>query len=81
MKTISLTQGQVTAVDDEDFERVSGYKWHAQWYKSSTFYARTTIKVGASRLKIYMHRTLLLAKIGEQVDHINHDTLYIDLLL
>jgi hypothetical protein len=30
MKEIQLTKGYVALVDDEDFERVSQFKWHAQ---------------------------------------------------
>jgi hypothetical protein len=31
MKEIPLTQGKVALVDDEDFERVIQFKWHAIW--------------------------------------------------
>ena len=29
VKEIALTQGQVSLVDDDDFERVNMFKWHA----------------------------------------------------
>jgi hypothetical protein len=31
MKTIPLTQGKRAIVNDEDFERLSGFKWNAHW--------------------------------------------------
>ena len=76
MKTIQLTQGQVTLVDDEDYERLAAYKWCANWGKKiNSYYAVTRIRVGASWRTVRMHRFILDAKPGEHVDHANHDTL------
>ena len=74
MKEIQLTQGQVTIVDDEDYEAMAAYKWSALWSPSSrTFYARRK-KGGAT---VSMHRELLGLTKGqaEQGDHINHNGL------
>ncbi len=43
MKTISLTRGLVAIVDDEDFEFLSQWKWHAA-KQPNTFYACRTVK-------------------------------------
>lgn len=76
MKPIPLTQGKMAWVDDEDYARISKYKWYAMYHKRTrSFYARTTVKVGASRIFIYMHRAVLRAGTYVQVDHANHDTL------
>lgn len=44
MKEVQLTQGLVALVDDEDYERVSEYNWHAiKSTNGRTVYARTHI--------------------------------------
>jgi len=69
MKEIPLTQGKVALVDDEDYERVSGYKWHA-FHAGRTWYAR---RGNGGPL---MHRMILrLAKSTPSIDHINHNGL------
>lgn len=63
MKEIPLTQGQVTIVDDEDFE----WLMKNSWCVNSAGYAFSQ--------KGLMHRRILKARKGEVVDHINHDPL------
>lgn len=64
-KTIELTQGYVAIVDDEDYERVSKYKWCV----SSDGYTHN----GTVGL---MHRFIMgIDDPNLVVDHINHDTL------
>jgi len=76
MKEIKLTKGQVALVDDEDFERVSKYKWYAGWHpRPQSFTARRTNREDSKRTKIFMHRQIMNAPPGKQVDHRNHDTL------
>jgi hypothetical protein len=77
MKEIPLTQGQVALIDDEDFELVSQYKWYAQWSPlSRSFYAVTNIrKPNGKYTHLQMHRLIMNARKGEQVDHIHHLTL------
>jgi hypothetical protein len=62
-------------VDDEDFERLSRYRWH----RTSTGYARRGTTVGGSKngrhVCFYMHREVAGAAPGQDVDHINHQTL------
>jgi hypothetical protein len=74
---IPLTQGQVALIDDEDFELVSPYKWHAYWNPGTrSFYASTTIrKPDGKRTPLLMHRLIMNAQKGEHVDHIYHQTL------
>lgn len=68
MKEIPLTQGKVALIDDEDFEAVSAVKWYAQ--HNRVLYAASK----RGRI-VYMHRLILGAPPGVQVDHINGDGL------
>jgi hypothetical protein len=74
MKEIQLTQGQVALVDDEDFERVSQYKWRAQKanrVKRLKFY----VVSGQSPSLILLHRLIVGAPKSAVVDHISGDGL------
>ena len=76
MKEIPLTQGKVAIVSDCDYEWLSQYKWQAMRGYKETFYAAHAVrpKVG-KRGYIYMHRLILDAPDGMQVDHVNGDGL------
>jgi len=69
---IELTQGQHTIIDDEDLNLVKQFKWNAKKDKNN-FYAKTNIKRPDTGryTTLHLHRLLLKAKKGEQVDHIN----------
>lgn len=75
MRKIQLTQGKFALVDDEDFEYLMQWKWHAQrrpkgYYE--VFYACRSI---ANNGHIYMHRDLMKTQEGMICDHVDHDTL------
>lgn len=73
MKRIPLTQNQFALVDDADFEELSKHKWYATKTKYGGFTAvRNTKDKTKSR---FMHRQIMNAPKGKEVDHINHDTL------
>lgn len=64
---ITLTKGKSTIVDEADYSRVAGVNWQAhdddgRWY-------------AVSRGTLRMHRVILGAPDGVQVDHINGDGL------
>ncbi len=63
---VKLTRGLVTIIDTEDLEFVSRWKWCAQ-RSGNTDYAHR--KHGKTTVKL--HRALLDAPKGMQVDHIN----------
>ena len=68
MKLIPLTQGQITLVDDEDFEELNQFKWHAhRRQKHYTYYARR----GFQGKTISMHRQIMNVPKGQQIDHRN----------
>jgi hypothetical protein len=71
MKTIALTQGYVAKVDDEDFNYLNQFKWHAQIFRNIYIRAATQIK----GIGNYMHRMILKPLPGFVVDHINFDEL------
>lgn len=70
MKTIPLTQGKVAIVDDADYDMLIVRKWCAhrvrsknteQWYAVS----------GGGKAQVSMHRVLMNAPKGAQIDHAN----------
>ena len=65
---VVLTRGVEARIDASDVALVSQHSWHATTSSTGCFYARSS-RVG------FMHRLLTGAKRGEEVDHINHDTL------
>lgn len=68
MKTIPLTQGKVALVDDEDFEELSKYNWH----NAGRYAVRhTSRKSPGGRKTVFMHRQIMNAPSGKQVDHKN----------
>lgn len=77
MKEISLTQGQIAKIDDDDFEIVSRYKWCAARDPDGRFYAisnpESSSKPGRKQLR--MHRLITNCPPHLQVDHLNHDCL------
>jgi len=77
VRVIKLTQGQVALVDEEDYEELIKYKWHAtRSNPSKPFYATRTIYTPDKKYKTErMHRDIMSPPKGMQVDHISGDTL------
>lgn len=78
VKEIPLSKGYVALVDDEDYKRVSKYKWHAHSGKGPV-YAAAWIPGYTSCGRVRMHRFILWGELAKHpgfvVDHINHNTL------
>lgn len=75
MKQIELTQGLIAIVDDDDFERLSKYKWSAHKHPRGA-YAIRSVRINRNKVQqFHMAREILSCPEGLQVDHINHDTL------
>ena len=86
MKYIDLTQGKKAIVDDEDYEKLSKFKWHAQKHNrqgGASWYAvrhyrdkKIKNKHGQSKITIQaMHRVIMNAPKGKNIDHINGNPL------
>lgn len=75
MKYIQLTQEQVAIVDDDVYEQIKKYSWHAHKNRSGRFYAIRRIKKNGVWSHMKMHREVMNAKEGEIIDHINCDSL------
>lgn len=76
VKKISLTQGQVALVDNEDYDWLNQYKWYADKRRGNFYAIRSSWKNG-KHYPVYMHREILKLKRGDkrQGDHINHNIL------
>lgn len=78
---IPLAAGFHALVSPEDFERVDAYTWHLKRKtdKPTELYAQTRIRLGrgrkAPKQTLLMHRFILGAERGQQVDHINGNPL------
>lgn len=73
-REIQLTRGFVTIVDDEDFARFGGSSWHA-YPNNRADHPRLIKWYARSKRHGILHRAILDAPAGLQVDHINGDSL------
>ncbi len=81
MGEIQLTRGQITLVDDEDYDYLTQWKWCALYNTSTkTYYVVRNQTHGEyesydTRKMFLMHRVILQVDNSYQVDHVNHNTL------
>lgn len=69
MKEIPLTQGQVTLVDDEDYNNLMQHKWFAIKHRGSFYAGRQPDGPHKGRKIIFMHRYLMDCPASLEVDH------------
>lgn len=75
MRLIPLTQGKFAKVSDQDFGRISKFKWHAR-RTPRTFYAARQVRLNNGRQRARpMHRDILKANDNVEIDHRDHDGL------
>lgn len=74
---LKLTNGHVTIIDDDDFEKVSKYRWCANKMGKNKIYACRSIYVEKGKTKVIsLHRFILGVEDSQlQIDHINGDSL------
>lgn len=77
MKEIPLTHGKVALVDDCDFDRLIAMgKWHFSAYGYAAKNDYVVLKNGKkAQTIIYMHRIIINAPKGTDVDHCDHQRL------
>ncbi len=79
MKQIPLSKGKFAIVDDEDFERANQFKWC--WFSSksagrnSLGYACRNQRENGKKKMIFLHRFIVNAPEGFEVDHKDSDGL------
>lgn len=76
-KEIQLTRGKVALVDDADYEALNQYKWCVAHGQTGGFYAVRAglARDGQRKRTILMHRQIVGAAAGVDVDHANGNTL------
>ncbi len=77
MKEIVLTQSKVAVVDDDDYDRISQYRWRAQCGDGGKWYAVRATRFDGKYTAFLMHREIwgLFPGDPRQVDHIHHNGL------
>ena len=78
MKKIPLTQGKFALVDDEDYERLAWFPWHAFKSKTGVWYARRNAGEPETipRKTVLLHRAVLgFVERDPDVDHRDGDGL------
>ncbi len=81
MIEVALNNEKSALIDDDDFIRVAGYLGYSGWYayydrKGKNWYAVTNARhPDGTYTQIRMHRLIMNAEDGQEVDHINHDGL------
>ena len=72
---IELTQGKVALIDEQDLPKVLPHVWCAH-HKGNCWYAATGIATDSHKwTNLRMHRLILYAPDGMDIDHINHNGL------
>ncbi len=74
MKEIQLTQGKVAIVDDDQYEALSRHKWCVHNW-DGYWYAERGAQRDGRWMTEKMHRVIMNAPNGIEVDHINGDGL------
>lgn len=74
MKKIPLTQGKFAYVSEKDYKYISRFKWIIA-RSERNIYARRLEYINGKQKIIYMHREIMSALPGQEIDHINGDGL------
>lgn len=76
-RRIPLTRGQYALVNYRDYRRLMKHTWYARWDPGIRGFRAVRSEHGENgeQHTVYMHREILNAQPGRQVDHVNHDPL------
>ena len=75
MKRIKLTQNKFALVDDEDYEMVSGFKWHYDNGYAKHHHYIKTVKGRPITKKVFIHSLIMNTPKGMDTDHIDGNRL------
>lgn len=81
MQRILLGQGKHALVDDDDYPEISEFKWHCiKGRRPGSFYAARNKWNSLTKTykTIQMHREIMKAGLGQEIDHIEHHDDYMD---
>ena len=70
-RRIDLLNGRSALVDADVFEILNGTPWHVV----ARCYAASGVRVAGKKVCVYLHRVIMDAPTGVDIDHINGDTL------
>lgn len=66
---------RIVLIDDEDYERISKYKWHLGYEKNvDNFYILSNPIINKKQVTLRLHRLIMNAPKNLFVDHKNGDT-------
>lgn len=71
MKLIPLSQGKHAIVDDEDYAQLSTVKWSAMNTDGLSYAIRHVAQASGKKRGVLMHRVIMKAPDGIEIDHIN----------
>ena len=74
-KQIQLSQGKVAIVDDEDFEFLNQFKWHALKLAGKFYVGRKLTVSKGKRNQIFIHRLIMKPDKGMVIDHLDGNPL------
>ncbi len=75
MKAITLSNGMVTLVDDEDYATLSVFRWSATKRGAGLYHVCRSEGGRQNQRTIYMHRAIMAPPEGMLVDHADRDGL------
>lgn len=75
MIEIPLTRGLFAKIDDDDLPLVLGRAWSAHDGQRTTYARAALARKSGKSPRVYMHRVIIGAAPGVEVDHINGDGL------
>jgi hypothetical protein len=58
-------------IDDEDWEKVSKYKWHLSKQSQGLLYAQTFIYKNGKKIPLKLHRLIMNCPKNKEIDHID----------
>lgn len=70
MRRIKLTQDRYALVDDDDYDYLSQFKW--MYNRKRGYAVRNPPRILGYRKSVYMHREIVKAPSGFEIDHINN---------